>query len=84
MHVSRGACHKVIGVLAKTEKTETLCQFHNSTGFSLLKCAPFTHLFFCPDNLSGIFSALAEKYRNVQTTVIDPIGFVEDVEVDTF
>ena len=44
---------KVFRVLAKTEKAETFRQFHDSTGLSLLRGAPFAHLFFCADNLSG-------------------------------
>jgi hypothetical protein len=55
--VAVGFDKKIPRVLAETEKTEPLREFHDRAGFGLLRGRAFAHLFLCADDFEGVLSA---------------------------
>ena len=68
----------------KAEKAEPLGQFHDRTGFRLGRRCPLPHLFVGASNPLGIFPADTEIYGYIKASVINPPGFLKDVQIHGF
>ncbi len=75
-----GAQAGVVAVGVEAEKTEPFGEFHHSAGLGLGRCRTFSHLFFGADDGLGIVAAGAEKYGDVQSTIVDSHGPVKDLQ----
>lgn len=80
LHCGVVAGQEIGRILQKAEEAETFDQLHAGAGLRLLRARALAHLLPAANHAAGFGPAHAEVHGNVQTAVVDPPDFLQDIE----